>query len=338
MMVTPQAGRTLVGAIGLAVGLSSMAAQAQPAQLKFGFPSPPTSWINTQGITPWTKRVAERSGGTVEIMVFPGGSLGNSRIIFDRVVNGVADFGYNVLGDDAFPRVQVGGLPFESTDPIAVSVALWRLIENGPVAEDFQRVKPIAVFGIPGLGLHSVKPIAKLEDLAGLKLSTGGRTPTAIVHALGATPVTLISAEIYPAVQRGMVQGAATSALAVVTFRLDEVTRYHLDVPFGLTPVGFFMHKDSFARLPEKARAAIDAESGEKLSRIMGEHGANQLKAARVTLATPPHTAMTLDAPEVERWKKKVAPVAEEWVAKTPDGPKVLAAYRAELAKLKAGM
>jgi len=326
-----------VAAVVLFLSTLTPAAWAdEPAQLKFAFPSPPTSWINTTGIEPFAKQVGEASGGTVEIKIFTGGALANARLVYDRVVNGVADFGYNTLDADVFPRTQVSALPFESYDPVATSVALWHLIEKNVIAEEWQRVKPIAVFGIPGLGLHSVKPINRLEDMVGIKVSTGSRVISDLIYLMGATPITLVSAEIYPALQRGMVQSAATSSLAVVTFRLDEVTRYHLDVPFGITPVAFFMNRETYARLPGKGRAAVDASSGESLARHMGRMGAQQLIEVSAKLSAPPHVASTLEPAEAQRWKQKVTPLIEDWAAKTQDGAKVLAAYRAELVSLRA--
>ena len=35
--------------------------------------------------------------------------------------------------------------------------------------------------------------------------------------------------------------------------------------------------------------------------------------------------------------ERMAAPVTEEWVAATPDGTKVLAAYKAEIARIKKG-
>jgi TRAP-type C4-dicarboxylate transport system substrate-binding protein len=44
-----------------------------------------------------------------------------------------------------------------------------------------------------------------------------------------------------------------------------------------------------------------------------------------------------LDTAETGRWKAKLDPVVQEWLKNTPDGPKVLEAFRKELAKARAG-
>ena len=40
-----------------------------------------------------------------------------------------------------------------------------------------------------------------------------------------------------------------------------------------------------------------------------------------------------LIAAAVALWKQRLAPIADEWVKETPDGARVLAAYRSEIAK-----
>jgi len=322
----------------LAVGFALVpfaANAAEPVTYKFSFASPPSSWINQQGITPWTEEVAKASGGDLKIQVFAGGTLANARNVYDRVINGVAEFGYNAFADtDQFPGLDVSAIPFEADDNVASTIALWHMVERG-IITDFSRVKPIAVFNIPGNGLNSNKPITKLEDMAGMKTSVAGKMVGEAVTAVGGTPLSLISSELYPSIQRGMIQVAATSFLAVTTFKLDEVTKYHLDVPFGLTPAGYFMNHEAYAKLPDKDKKAIDLTAGEKLSRIVAEAGKGQLVDTLKTLSSPPHTLNKLDPAEYARWKERLKPIVEDWVKRTPNGATILATYRQELAAAK---
>jgi TRAP-type C4-dicarboxylate transport system substrate-binding protein len=315
---------------------SSFAARAdEPLNYKFSFGSPPTSWINTQGITPWTEEVAKQTNGDLKIQVFAGGVLANARNVYDRVLNGVAEFGYNAFADtDQFPGLDVSAIPFESNDNVASTLALWHMVEKN-IITDFSRVKPIAVFNIPGNSLNSNKPIAKLEDMSGLKASVAGKMVGEAVTAVGGTPITLISGELYNSMQRGMIQVMATSFLAITTFKLEEVSKYHLDVPFGLTPAGYFMNKEAYAKLPEKDKKVIDTTSGARLSKIVADAGKAQLVDTLKILSTPPHALSTLPPDEYARWKARLAPITEDWVKRTPNGAAILAAYRQELAAAK---
>jgi TRAP-type C4-dicarboxylate transport system substrate-binding protein len=98
------------------------------------------------------------------------------------------------------------------------------------------------------------------------------------------------------------------------------------------------MNKDSYAKLPQKGREAIDRASAETLSRAMGitsdRSGAFMRKQ---TGDKPGQTLTQIDAAEMARFKAVLAPLTEQWVKATPDGQKVLDAFRAEVAKIKAG-
>src|SRR5262252_2378543 len=114
----------------LAASLAHLSAAAadEPMGYKFSFASPPTSWINTQGITPWIEEVSKRSDGELKIQLFAGGVLANARNVYDRVINNVVEVGYNAFTDtDQFPGLDVSAIPFEADDNVASSIALWRL-------------------------------------------------------------------------------------------------------------------------------------------------------------------------------------------------------------------
>jgi TRAP-type C4-dicarboxylate transport system substrate-binding protein len=98
------------------------------------------------------------------------------------------------------------------------------------------------------------------------------------------------------------------------------------------------MNKDAYAKLPQKAKETIDRYAGEPFSRRLGEGGDKATEDVKERWkALPGHTVSTLSPQESERWKKILEPVTTDWVKRTPDGEKVLAAFRAELTKIRAG-
>jgi hypothetical protein len=52
--------------------------------------------------------------------------------------------------------------------------------------------------------------------------------------------------------------------------------------------------------------------------------------------AMPDHVIKHVPDTELAQWKARVQPIVDEWVKATPNGAKVLAAYRAEIAKIEA--
>jgi TRAP-type C4-dicarboxylate transport system substrate-binding protein len=96
------------------------------------------------------------------------------------------------------------------------------------------------------------------------------------------------------------------------------------------------MNKETYARLPEAARKAFDAASGEKFTRALGVAADRMQAEGRANVEKMAgHVVTTLDAAEAESWRRILAPMMEEWLKETPDGPKVLAAYRDAIAKIR---
>lgn len=317
-----------------------LVAQAEePILLKFGSAVPPTSWPNTLGGVPWTKAVEEASGGLIQFQVYLGGTVVTQRNTYDRLLNSVVDAAYGAFSEapGTFQKVTVSTLPFEAPRAVDASVALWRLFETGLIADEMAAAKPIAMFGYNPSGIQTSRQITKAEDMRGIKLATIARSASEEVSQIGGTPITMPPSEIYQSIQRGLVAGAVLGWTGVQTFKLDEVTRFHLEVPFGNNPAYFMMNKESYAKLPDKAKAAVDKNTGINWSTTMGKNSDKVEEEGRARVrAIAGHTITTLDPQEVARWRERLASIADEWVKATPDGAKVLAAYRAEVAKAAA--
>jgi TRAP-type C4-dicarboxylate transport system substrate-binding protein len=317
---------------------ASPANAAEPILLKFAYPAPPSGWVIDKGLNPWVRRVEAAAGGTVEIRVYPGSSIANFRNVYDRLLNGVAELAFGTFGsiEDQFPKSSVAGLPFLADTSAEAGLALWRLYASGVTADEYARVKPIALFGFGETGLHTTKPVTKLDELKGMKIFANGRSITRVLALVGAVPITSNPGELYQGLARGLADGAAFTWPGIQAFKLGELTKDHLDLPFGKTGGYFFMNRDAYAKLPEKSRDAIDHHSGEEFTKLMGKGADEEDEAQRgQVLAHPGQLSRTLSAADLERMRQMVAPLIEEWAAATADGAKVLAAYRAELERIR---
>jgi hypothetical protein len=68
----------------------------------------------------------------------------------------------------------------------------------------------------------------------------------------------------------------------------------------------------------------------------MGEESKRREGIAHKQIESMPGAVMLkLDDKELARWHARLRPIAEEWAKTRPDGDKILAAYRAEIAKRK---
>ena len=307
---------------------------AEPITLKLNSPAPPMSYINREVLTPWAEAVTADSQGTLKIQTFYGGTLGSFANTYDRVVDQVVDIGFILTAFAAgkFRRQDAAALPFEAENAVLASNALWRLADKGLTAAEFDAVKPLALWTFPNAAIHSREPIKSLDDFRGKKLVASNPIAAKIVTALGATPISFRPDEAYTAIQRGTVDGVLMPFTGMETFKIHEVTKHHLDVALGSDPALLMINRKRYDALPAQAKAAIDKHSYAPLAKAFGEKTQAQwqksrnLVQAQVTTLTPEQQA---------EWKKRLAPIADEWAKTVPEGEKLLAAFRSEVTVLR---
>lgn len=328
-------------AAALAAAMSiSVAHAANKTTLKFGFPAPMQSKVYVWGAGPWADAVKKDAKGALDIKFFYGNTLGTVRNMYDRTTKGIANLSFGIFGPLAgqFKKIYVTTLPFETKTNLEASKALWKLYSQGLISDEFDKVKVLALFTFPHAGFNTNKLIKSEADLKGLKIATSDRVMGKFITMLGATPVTMGPPQYYQAVSRGLTDGIAVGWSAVTTFKLDEVTKFHLDVPSGLAGAYMFMNKASYKKLPAAARKAIDEHSGEPYFIKMGEVTDRMTTVGRQLVEKKAgQTVSDIDPAVAARWKKMAQPIISDWVAHTPNGAKVLAAYREAIQDIRNG-
>jgi TRAP-type C4-dicarboxylate transport system substrate-binding protein len=319
--------------------LAPAARADEPVTLKFAWTAPMNT-VSSAIAFAWKDEVVKAANGTLAVQVYPDGSIARSVNMLDRVQNGVADFAFGILGPFSrqFPQSFVAQLPFVCENSTECSTAFWRLYANGTIASEFRSVHPLALFCFTAASLHSTKAVRRAEDMAGMKIGSSGKVLSDDVALLGGTPITLTPADFFEAVQRGVTQGVLISWSGSLSFKLNEVSRYHMDTPFGLFPASVLMNTEVYAKLPAAVKRAFDTESGQKFSRNYGV-GLDKWNDESVAeyKAMKGHEVVVLAKDELARWQKILEPTTAEWVKATPDGAKVLAAFKAEIAKIRGG-
>ncbi|MFQ5971754.1 MAG: TRAP transporter substrate-binding protein DctP [Alphaproteobacteria bacterium] len=173
-----------------------------------------TSWGGGPHLEVMAKGFAERvallTGGEVQIEVFPAGTIGSPLKVTETVQQGIAQAGHHWSGYDYGldkTAVLFGG--YAGSMP-AEHYIHWLYEGGGAVLWREWRLEKFGVIAMP-CGSHadeihmvSHKPIRKIEDLQGLKLRTSGAWAE-IAGGLGASTVVLAGAEVYPALEKNVV-------------------------------------------------------------------------------------------------------------------------------------
>jgi len=310
----------------------------EPVTLRFAIPGASLiSTTYTAVFQPWIARVEADADGSLSLQA--SFSIANFANVYDRVVNGVADIGYAGVGviGGKFPGSNVVELPSDVASSSVAAGAFWKLYQDGLIAAEYREVRPLAFFTFPQNMLTSPKPITTLADIKGLRVAILSKGAGEIVTRFGGAPISTGPAGFYDVLQRQTVDAAIIGWNGLVVFKLTEVTNHH--IAFGLDSGGgvVMMNKDADAKLPAKAKQAIDRNSGFAASRALGAAWDKLYADAQDAVRKlPGHTIVSLTQADKDSFVRDVAgPMTEEWAKRTPNGPAILAAYRAEVAKLR---
>ncbi|MFK7945880.1 MAG: TRAP transporter substrate-binding protein [Paracoccaceae bacterium] len=102
--------------------------------------------------------------------------------------------------------------------------------------------------------------ITSLQSLSGLKVRSYTASMSALLEAVGATPVTMSFKEVYPALQRGVVDCAITSPTSGNTGNWPEVTTHFLPLGISWSVNGHFMNMDKWNSFSDAEKAKLEAE------------------------------------------------------------------------------
>lgn len=311
---------------------------------------PAQATIPANVLEPWAETIAAESDGRIAVEFYPSMQLGGTPPdLFDQARDGVADIVWTVLGytPGRFPKAETFELPFIMTDAVATSKAFQEFVEAN-AADEFDAVHLLAVHTHgPGL-FHTEAPIARLEDLSGMKIRGGSRIINDLLTKLGATPVGMPVPAVPESLSKGVIDGATVPWEVTMPLRIAELVRHHTRFTGenGLYTQTFaiVMNSDTYDGLPDDLKAVIDANSGMPLATMAGEAMQAADEVARQKALDLTNEVVALDAAETARFKEASALVIEEWVAAgegrralLDDAVALIAKYSGEVAEAPDG-
>jgi TRAP-type C4-dicarboxylate transport system substrate-binding protein len=128
------------------------------------------------------------------------------------------------------------------------------------------KVVAIAISATKGYHIVLRAPVGPSGDLQGRKIR-GTPSYHSVIAMLGASAVVLPGGEVYSALEKGVVDGAAWPASGVLGMRWYEVAKYMLRPSFGLSHYLFLMNLSAWNRLTDAERNILLAE-GRKVEEI----------------------------------------------------------------------
>lgn len=271
-----------------AAGLASAPALAQKTTLKIG-------WTTADGATDpyaigaraFKEEVEKRSGGRIEVQLFPNRQLGDEKDMLEGMRFGTVDAGVitNAVIANVEPSFQINDMPF-----LYASEAQAHKVLDGPIGE--QLAKKLAAKGVYVLGfmeggfrnmINNRKPVAEPADVSGVKYRVM-QNPVFIdmFSSLGGSAVPMAWGETFTAVQQGTIDGLEIPIAVINANKYNEVTKYLSLTNHTYSAIPLLVSKRSFDKLPDDlkkivreagtaATAAQRKASGENVQKLVAD-------------------------------------------------------------------
>ncbi len=225
-----------------------------------------TASATHEGHLAFANAVREKTGGSVEIAVFPAGQLGGARDIYEGIRLGSID-------------ITSTGVDFTITyAPVMLLAGIYYAFENdehvdrvfaGPVTERLSQAlmsgAGMRILAWGDLGWRQIfsskRGIDSVSDFRGMKI----RVPDTKIHivplsTLGAAPTPVAYAEVYSALQTGIVDGAEGFPAAILEQRFNEVSSHYSLTNHLYSAAHLVIGDAAFGRLqPNEQRALEEA-------------------------------------------------------------------------------
>lgn len=266
---------------------------------------------------PLMRLIEEKSEGRIKFVEYLGGALLGSGENLDGIKSGVVDMVFDAPAwyTGVFPGAILLEQPNMGTaSGEALSWVFYDMIHELQLPE-FKDIVVLAPMCSGPRALVSNVPVNKLEDFADYTCRTNS-SMAAVMSALGATPVTMGTSEVYEALQSNLVNSGVFSYESMCNSKYYEVCDYIIDLSMVQATVMIYMGRDSFERLPADLQQLITDVSYdffvETSSKFYG--GYTELGMATAREANPNLEWIHLTDEEQARWNEKLEPLVQEYV------------------------
>jgi len=258
----------LAAGAALAAALTAATAAAQPAPINLKFASfAPEGAASSRQFKRYQEELKAKTGGRATLEIFYGASMGPMPRHYDLVRTGVADMAYFQQGQTPgrFPLTELSHLPYlfpRGPKGVEVSAKVMADLKVRYFAAEHADTRLLWIgFNQASSVWTANKPVRKLEDLQGIRLTASTPTLVALFRDQGVAPIGIPIALVAESLQKGTVDGASTDAFGVFSFKLGSLVKYNTPVFTANVSFGVAINPAAYAKLPADARAVLDSWS-----------------------------------------------------------------------------
>jgi C4-dicarboxylate-binding protein DctP len=318
--------RHLLAATALLAGPAALRtgrAQA-PVTMRLSHQFPP-SHHNARVMAAFAEDVGRRSGGQVQVQVFPAEQLAKAGENFPGVARGAfeAAAAVNFQWGTTLPEMNAMTIPYLFTD-----IARIRRFPGSEAARFLEGLlERRAVRNLmwlyttrQSIFTSNRRPIVALEDFRGLKIRGLNALTDHALSAVGAAPSAMPGPEVSPALQSGVLDAGLTDVSAAVSRRYYEIQRYGTVAPYFSVISHVYVNPRWWNGLQPAHRTAIEA-AARKAEEDQMQVTEDTAAAAVGELRAKGMTIHEQTPAESETWRAAMQqPVVDAFLRIAPEG------------------
>lgn len=265
----------------------------------------------------WSDELEKRTQGRIKAVYYYSEALGKANTYADLLQSGGTDAATIVTSytPNRFPLLDFANLPFLWPNGDVTNKVFYDLFNKGYFSKELSKYKLLYLGTTAPYDIIAKEPLRTPDEAKGKRLRSAGGPWTSTIKEWGGVPVTIPAAEIYPALERGILDGVVQGIAPVFNLKLPEIAKHVTLNHVGSAGLFLAMNLEYYEKLPADIKAVIDDLAQKDMNtpmqgRIFDEEAAKavaQLPSMGVTVHHP-----TPD--EVEQWRKSTKPVIDKWI------------------------
>jgi len=291
-----------------------------PITLRYSSHVPRGHGLYTEAFLPFSKLIDQQTQGRLRFVPFTDKLLHGAEDGFKATVAGITDYthAYVTYQPGSFKLLHAPQLPFLFPSPAVATLVVEDLYPRYFKSEYERMGVYLAHCDCTSpYNIIAKRPIRALEDLHGIKMRVTGGITAEIFRELGSVPVPISAAEVYPALQRGIVDAVALSASDMVSYRLQEIGPYYTRVDLNVLVLQYSLNRSAFDALTGDLKELLyRAFRVRSQMASQNYYSGPRYERALSTLRDAGVEMIELDPEERSRWQQAVAPLRARFTAR----------------------
>lgn len=223
----------------------------------------------------FASEVKERTGGKIQINIYPQGQLGGDRDLNEQIQRGALEMGI------------ISAAPIAGTSKVVNGLILPGLIENHEMMKKLYKsnfvyeflselekhnLKVLAIYDYGFRHIATCKPVDNINDLVGKKIRVPeNEVSVEIFKSLGCNPTPMAYGEIYSALQNRVIDGVDNDLSGLYSERFYEVAPYVLLSGQYTWPALLVINYDKWLSLPKEYQDILIKAANESIDTNVAE-------------------------------------------------------------------